>query len=175
VTRSCQPRHPIIACVAMLMAGFLSGCGMGAPGFGDGAHQAANKSAAPTYQEAKLSSELSAKAGVRSERKSTVAHEAIKATSSSKAERASRAAQSAGGLDPSQTSERNAGAGPDTATDTGATPSGAKPVPAIDSSVTSPSMTTPVVGSPEWKRQKQESEKQEQRIQRVIEGICHGC
>jgi len=173
--RSCQPRHPIAACVAMLMAGCLSGCATSAPGFGDGAHQAANKSAAPTYQEVKLSSELSAKAGVRSERKSTVAHKTIKATSSSKVERASRAAQGARSLESSQSSERNAGAKLDIATDTGATSSGAKPVPAIDSSETSASMTTPVVGSPEWKRQKQESEKQEQHIRRVIEGICHGC
>jgi hypothetical protein len=37
------------------------------------------------------------------------------------------------------------------------------------------SLKTPVVGSPEWKRDQRDSEEQEQRIRRVIEGICRNC
>jgi hypothetical protein len=151
-----QLRRAITGCVLILIAGSLLGCSSTVPGVDGGGLRIANKSAVPSHEQAELSSGLSEGTRVRPELASAAEPKAISAKNGSKTKHHS--SQPRGTQDRSPASKDEARADSDTAP-----------------GATSSAMTTPAVGSPEWKRQKQETEQQEQRIKRLIEGVCRGC
>ena len=153
-----QLRRAITGCALILIVGSLLGCSSTVPGVDGGGLRIANKSAVPSHEQAELSSGLSGGTRVRPELASAAEPKAISAKNGSKTKHHS--SQPRGTQDRSPASKDEARA---------------EVAPPIDTGRTSSSMTTPVVGSPDWKRDKQETEQQEQRIKRLIEGICRGC
>jgi len=154
-----QFRGTITGYALILIAAGLISCSPTVPGASG--LRAADIRAAPSYAQTKLSSQSFGEAKGQSKFERAAATKAINAKSSNRSKHHSIVAQDRSAPDRSQPSGHSAGAEPDSAIGTGATPPS--------------SMKTPVVDSPEWKRDQQESEKQEQKIKRVIEGVCSGC